>query len=89
MATIAFTRRLKEVGPPEEVSYPGDCVGALLNAVCIDFPALGSYILDDQGHVRQHVAIFVDGALRRRDEVLDLPVDDATEVYVMQALSGG
>jgi sulfur carrier protein ThiS len=47
------------------------------------------YILDDQGAVRKHIAIFVNGK----------PIDDRTgqsdsvaadsDIYVMQALSGG
>jgi len=48
-----------------------------------------NYILDDQRRVRQHIAIFVDGALRPRQSVLSEPVGEDSEVYVFQALSGG
>jgi hypothetical protein len=39
--------------------------------------------------VRRHIAIFVDGALQHRERALELPLGSASEIYVMQALSGG
>jgi len=57
--------------------------------VFADNPRLRGYILDDQGRVRHHVAIFVDGGMvSDRDELTDT-VGAASEIYVMQALSGG
>jgi hypothetical protein len=52
-------------------------------------PRLRGYILDEHGAVRHHVAIFVDGQLvRDRIHLTDL-VSPRSEIYVMQALSGG
>ena len=52
-------------------------------------PGLRGYLLDDQGAVRRHVAIFVDGeAIADRERMSD-PVPADGEVFVMQALSGG
>ena len=50
---------------------------------------LRSYILDDQGALRQHVVVFIDGQLAADRSGLSDPVEEASEVYVMQALSGG
>jgi sulfur carrier protein ThiS len=48
-----------------------------------------SYLLDDQGAVREHVVIFLDGEpIRDRARQSD-PVRPNSEIYVMQALSGG
>ena len=53
------------------------------------YPGLRGYILDDQGRVRRHLTIYVDGvAVRDRDRLSDA-VTEAQEIYVMQALSGG
>ncbi|HEY9219150.1 MAG TPA: MoaD/ThiS family protein [Phenylobacterium sp.] len=89
MAKIAFTRHLEAVGPSQPVDYAGETVGEVLAAVAADYPRLKGYVLDDQGRVRKHIAIFVDGALRPREKALGLPVGEASEVYVFQALSGG
>ena len=89
MARIAFTRHLEAVGPSAPASYHGATLAEVLDAVAADFPRLKSYVLDDRGRVRKHIAIFVDGDLRPRETALELPMSDKTEVYVFQALSGG
>ena len=45
--------------------------------------------LDDQGQVRRHVAIFVDGERIDDRRHLSDRVGADSEVYVVQALSGG
>jgi sulfur carrier protein ThiS len=52
-------------------------------------PAVRSYVLDEHGAVRQHVAVFVDDEqiadrLHQSDAVAERGV-----IYVFQALSGG
>ena len=89
MATVVFTQNLKRhVECPTEV-VAGATVRAVLDAVFADNPRLRGYVLDDQGALRYHMMVFVDGEpiTDRRD--LSDPVRDASEVYVMQALSGG
>lgn len=89
MARIAFTRHLEAVGPTAPAVYPGATVGELIDSVAAEFPRLKSYVLDDQGRVRKHIAIFVDGVLHPRETALWLPVSELSDVYVFQALSGG
>jgi molybdopterin synthase sulfur carrier subunit len=89
MARIAFTRHLETVGPSELAAYDGATVGQVLDAVAADYPRLKSYVLDDHGRVRKHIAIFVDGEMRPRGTALDLAVGEQSEVYIFQALSGG
>ena len=49
-------------------------------------PLLRGYILDDQGNIRKHINIFLDNTL-----ITDLEenVRESSEVFIMQALSGG
>ena len=89
MARIAFTSHLRAVGPCDPTSYDGATLAEVLDAVAADYPLLKNYVLDDQGRVRKHIAIFVDGTLKPRQSALSLPVVDTSEVYVFQALSGG
>ena len=89
MARIAFTPHLRDVGPTAPVAYPGATLAEVLDAVAADFPRLKDYVLDDQGRVRKHIAIFVDGRMQPRERALALPMTHETDVYVFQALSGG
>jgi molybdopterin converting factor small subunit len=89
MPRVVFTPHLERFlsCPPKEVL--AGSVGSVLEAVFAENPRLRSYVLDDQGRVRQHVAVFVDGR-RVADPVgLSDPVAEGAEVYVLQALSGG
>jgi sulfur-carrier protein len=52
-------------------------------------PALRSYVLDDQGALRRHVAVYVNGRLVNDRTGLTDPVGPRDEIYVFQALSGG
>ena len=62
---------------------------AALDAVFRDNPSLRSYILDDQGRLRRHMLIAVDGELIQDRIGLSDKTSTQSEVYVMQALSGG
>lgn len=89
MASVAFTAHLKAVGPTQPRVCTGETLAEMLDEMEADHPRLKSYVLDDQGRLRKHVAIFVDGTLVPRDSALDRPLHPTAEVYVFQALSGG
>jgi sulfur carrier protein ThiS len=89
MARIALTSHLRAVGPTTPVSYRGRTVAELLAALSADYPLVRGYVLDDQGRLRKHVAVFVDGVMRPRASALDLALTEDSEVYILQALSGG
>jgi molybdopterin synthase sulfur carrier subunit len=89
MARVVFTQNLQRhvSCPPQEAA--GRTVREVLDAVFSVVPRARDYVLDEQGAVRKHVVIFVDGEqLRDREHLTDL-VPENGEVYVMQALSGG
>ena len=46
-------------------------------------------VLTEQGEVRQHVNIFVNSSVVRRDEVLDKSLDGTADICIMPAVSGG
>jgi len=89
MARIAFTAHLNQHldCPPTEV--PAGTLREVLTAVTRENPRLGRYILDDQNHLRRHVVVFIDGRMLGDRDGLTDPVADSSEVFVMQALSGG
>ncbi|HSJ91774.1 MAG TPA: MoaD/ThiS family protein [Ilumatobacter sp.] len=64
-------------------------VGAVLDAYFELHPAVRSYVVDDLGAVRKHVAVFVDGDLVTDRAGLTDRVTPTSTVHVFQALSGG
>jgi len=89
VAQLAFTRHLRNVIDTDLRQMPGDTVRSVLDAAFEKTPAARTYILDDAGQLRKHVAVFLNNKREDPKEVLDMPVTDACEIYVMQALSGG
>lgn len=71
------------------LDVPGARLDEALGGVFARFPNLRGYVLDEHGAVRHHVAVFVDGAAiaDKRHPLQALRAD--SEIYVMQALSGG
>ncbi len=46
-------------------------------------------MLDDQGRLRQHVNIFIDGVMIKDRAKLTDPFQENSEIHIMRALSGG
>lgn len=67
----------------------GGTVREVLAVVFAAQDRLGAYVLDDQGALRKHMTILVDGQRLKDRESLSDPVAEKSEVWVMQALSGG
>ena len=89
MASIAFTAHLKAVGPTQPMASDAATLAEMLDALAGEHPRLKDYVLDDQGQLRRHIAVFVDGTLVPRETALHRPLAPTAEVYVFQALSGG
>ena len=75
--------------PAEQVPAAVSTVGAVLGAYFELHPAVRSYVLDEVGAVRKHVAVFVDGDLVTDRTGLSDPVSPTSTIHVFQALSGG
>jgi molybdopterin synthase sulfur carrier subunit len=89
MPRVVFTSNLQRYVDCPERTVNGTTVRAALEEVFGAQPRVRDYVLDDQGHLRRHVHIFVDGQRVSEGVRLDQPVGKASEIYVMQALSGG
>jgi molybdopterin converting factor small subunit len=89
MPRVAFTQNLQRhvACPPMDVA--GATVREVLDAVFSRNPRARGYVLDDQGELRVHMVVFVNGEQVRDRRGLSDAVPENGEVYVMQALSGG
>lgn len=89
MAHVIFTENIQRHVrcPPSETE--GRTVRDVLEGVFAANPRAREYVLDDQGAVRRHMVVFVNGRQIRDRARLSDPVPSDGEVCVMQALSGG
>ncbi|UXI67747.1 MoaD/ThiS family protein [Tahibacter amnicola] len=60
-----------------------------LDALFQQHPQLRGYVVDEHGTVRRHVAIFIDGQSITDKSALAVPLRESSEIYILQALSGG
>lgn len=89
MAKVTFTSHLRRYisCPPQEVS--ATTVAQALATVFADNHQLEDYVLDEQGRLRKHVSIFVDNVMIQDRLKLSDAVQPNSQIYVLQALSGG
>lgn len=89
MPRIVFTPHLQRFLDAPPASVGGATVREALEAVFAANPRLRGYVLDERGRVRQHVTVYVgDAPLADRVTLGDAVAPD-TEIFVLQALSGG
>ncbi len=89
MAQLVFTQQLARFTSVPQVETAATTLRAGLESAFAVNPLLRGYVLDEQGHLRENVVIFI-GARRCSERVLlDDPIGPASTVYILQALSGG
>ena len=89
MAVVTFTSNLERHIECPSRRVEGSTVREALDAAFDGNARLRGYVLDDQGRLRKHVLVLVDGALIRDRDLLADPITDTASIYVAQALSGG
>ena len=89
MARVTFTTNLRRHVDCPIVEATGNTVREVLDVVFASNDRLRTYVLDDQAALRKHMTILVDGQRLRDLEKLSDAVMPTTQIYVLQALSGG
>lgn len=90
MPVIKFTNSLKRFFPTlQEIDVTGDSLQDVLNNVEALYPGIKSYLLDEQGQLRKHVNIFINGNMINDRTTLTDVFTANSEIYIIQALSGG
>lgn len=89
MPTVSFTQNLKRHLSVPRAEVQGATVREALEAVFDENPMLRSYVVDDQGRLRKHVVVFIDGEMVEDRDGLSDAVEPSADLVVMQALSGG
>jgi hypothetical protein len=89
MVHITFAESIQRHVPTPPVETSGGELRDVFAAVFASRERLRSYILDDQGSLRFHLAVFVDGQQIEDPRGLTDHVPDTAKIHVIQALSGG
>ena len=89
MPSVRFTRNIQRHVECPMLDVPGATLGEVLNAYFATNERARGYVLEDDGRLRKHMAVFIDGQqIEDRDKLSDLVSSDAV-VDVVQSLSGG
>jgi len=89
MVAIHFTQNIQRHIACPERAVSGDTVREVLANYFADNETARAYVLDDQGALRHHMMIFVDGAPVADRGTLSDAVGPDSNLHVIQALSGG
>lgn len=83
---ILIPSALRSYTEKSEANARGTTLAEVLADLDRQYPGIRFRMVDEQGRIRRHIRIFVNGE-QARD--LALPLQAAGEVVIVQALSGG
>lgn len=90
MAKIDFTSALKRFFPNiKQTNISATSLPELLDKLEAQHPGIKDYIVEEDGSLRKHINIFVDGQLISDRQQLSDPIKEEDEILIFQALSGG
>ncbi|RKT99939.1 thiamine biosynthesis protein ThiS [Burkholderia sp. Nafp2/4-1b] len=89
MAHLFFAASIQRHIDTPERDIDASTIGEAFDTVFGEQPRLRGYIVDDQGALRKHLSVFIDGHPIRDRQHLSDALGAESSVYVVQALSGG
>jgi molybdopterin converting factor small subunit len=90
MPNVKFTYALSRFFPGlKNTPATSNTLQEVLREIENSYPGIRNYILDEQGSLRRHVNIFIDGTLINDRTSLSDRFSENSEIYIIQALSGG
>jgi sulfur-carrier protein len=89
MITVSFAPSIQRHKPVAEQRVSVGTLAQVLDAACGATSGLRHYILDDQGAIRKHVAVFVNQEMHLPRDELSRPLRSGDQVLVIQCLTGG
>ena len=89
MATVRFTRNIQRHVECPTRDVGGTTLRAALDEYFRENERARGYVLDDQGKIRAHMVVFIDGELVEDTAGLSDAVKPDSVIDVIQALSGG
>lgn len=88
--TIRIPTALRKLAAGNEtVQVEGATVGAAIDGIRAQFPALAEQLVDDKGKVRRFVNLFANDEDIRFLDDLDTALSDGDELSIVPAIAGG
>jgi molybdopterin synthase sulfur carrier subunit len=89
MPSVRFTRNIQRHVDCPTLDVPGATLQEVLDAYFAANERARGYVLEDDGRLRKHMAVFIDGQqIEDRDTLSDRVPGNAV-IDVVQSLSGG
>ncbi|MDH4178401.1 MAG: MoaD/ThiS family protein [Thermoleophilia bacterium] len=85
MAVVRLRAPLSELAGGREHDLEGTTVRELLRALERSCPAVAGWVLDERGHVREHINVYVNAEPAREETA----VADGDRVHVLPSITGG
>jgi len=90
MVSVEFTPVLKRFFPDLKTeSLEVDTVGNLIIEIDRKYPGIKNYMVDETGHLREHVQIYIGEEPVNKDNQLQEKLSSDDKVLIYQAVSGG
>ncbi len=84
MTRVIIPSHLRSYTKSSEVTVEGKTLDDVIDALEARFPGLRVRIVDEQGRIRPHIKLFVNG-----EQVHRLDASAEGDVHILAALSGG
>ena len=86
MAKVKLSSPLRELaGGNGRIEVGAATVGQAIRAIEQSHPKLAGWVLDEQGRIRQHVKVFLNGEVA----ALDTKISEADLLQILPSISGG
>lgn len=89
MVKVVLTANLQKYFPESKFETEANSLKDLLRKMDERRPLFSTYIIEDNGSIRKHVNIFIDGEVLSDKSHTDVQLKSGSQVHIMQALSGG
>ena len=90
MPSVSFSPNIRSHVDVDTCEVTGAAtVKEALESVFLEHQRLRSYLFQDDGSVRKHIALIVNGKPIDDRDTLSDSISEEDEIFVMQALSGG
>ncbi|MBS7807978.1 MoaD/ThiS family protein [Variovorax sp. PCZ-1] len=89
MVTVDFAPSIQRHKAVLSQQLPANTLAQVLDTACAASEGLRHYILDDQGAIRKHVAVFINRDMHQPRDDLSRVLQSGDKVLVIQCLTGG
>lgn len=89
MVTVEFAASLRRHVACAPQNVAAGSLRVVLEAALAAAPELRHYLFDDQGHIRKHVAVFINQTMVPDRQNIGQTLASGDKVLVIQALTGG